>query len=76
MDIETIKFGLLLTIIPFTVIFLVITIWWALVDMAARKLKGAPRTFWTLTVVLLPPVGAIFYHLSKRGNSLQHATFQ
>jgi hypothetical protein len=44
--------------------------------MAARKLKGAPRTFWTLTVVLLPPVGAIFYHLSKRGNSLHHATFQ
>lgn len=76
MDMETIKFGLLLTIIPFTVIFLVITIWWALVDMTARKLKGNQRAFWTLMVVLFPPLGAVVYHLAKRGGSLPHATFQ
>jgi uncharacterized membrane protein YhaH (DUF805 family) len=76
MDLETIKFGLMLTIIPFTVIFLVITIWWAVVDMAARKLRGTQRTFWTIMVVLFPPMGAVAYYLAKRGDALQHVTFQ
>lgn len=58
---ETVKFGLMLTIIPFTLIFLVITIWWALVDMSVKKITGPKRTLWTLLVILLPPVGSLIY---------------
>lgn len=59
---ETIKFGLMLSIIPFIVIFLVITIWWALVDMSVRKIAGPKRALWTLLVILLPPVGSFLYN--------------
>ncbi|HEY6872855.1 MAG TPA: hypothetical protein VI298_09045 [Geobacteraceae bacterium] len=59
---ETIKFGLMLTVIPFAVIFLSITIWWALVDMSVKKLSGPKRTLWTLLVILLPPVGSLLYN--------------
>ena len=54
---ETIKFGLMLTVIPFITIFLFITIWWALVDISVKKIKGSERALWTLLVILLPAVG-------------------
>lgn len=76
MDMETVKFGLLLTIIPFTVIFLIITIWWAIVDMSARKLPGTQRAIWTLLVLLLPPLGAFLYRLANRGQSIHNLRFQ
>lgn len=59
---ETIKFGLMLSVIPFIAIFLVITIWWALVDMSVRKITGPKRALWTLLVVFLPPVGSFLYN--------------
>ena len=66
---ETIKFGLLLTIIPFFVIFQAITVWWALVDLTVSKIKGTERTMWTLLVILLPPVGAFLYNFMARQQS-------
>ena len=58
---ETIKFGMMLTVIPFITIFLFITIWWALVDMSVKKLKGPERALWTMLVILLPAVGSLLY---------------
>ncbi|MCM2357659.1 MAG: hypothetical protein NDI77_05880 [Geobacteraceae bacterium] len=58
---ETIKFGLMLTVIPFIVIFMFITIWWALVDISVKKIRGPKRALWTLLVILLPPVGTLLY---------------
>ncbi len=69
---ETIKFGLLLSIIPFTAIFLIITIWWALVDMSLQKITGMKRTLWTLAVILVPPFGALAYNYFAK----QHETEQ
>lgn len=63
---ETIKFGLLLSIIPFTVIFLAITIWWALVDMSLRNIRGSRRVVWTLVTILFPPFGSIAYNFMVR----------
>lgn len=59
---DTLKFGLMLTIIPFTAIFMIVAIWWALVDISVRKLKGAERALWTLLVILLPPIGSFIYN--------------
>jgi hypothetical protein len=58
---ETIKFGLMLTIIPFAAIFLFITVWWALVDISVKKIKGPKRALWTLLVILFPAVGSLLY---------------
>lgn len=63
---ETLKFGLMLTIIPFSLICLFITIWWALVDMSVRKVTGLKRAIWSMIVILLPPVGAILYNFMVR----------
>ena len=66
MTLETIKFGLLLTFIPFTVIFLFITACWALVDISLREVTGSRRVIWTLAVVALPLVGPIAYNYLVR----------
>ena len=58
---ETIKFGMMLTVIPFITIFLFITIWWALVDISVKKIKGSERALWTMLVILLPAVGSLLY---------------
>ncbi len=63
---ETLKFGLMLTIIPFSLICLFITIWWALVDMSVRNITGLKRALWSLAIILLPPVGAILYNYMVR----------
>jgi hypothetical protein len=63
---ETLKFGLMLTIIPFSLVCLIITIWWALVDMSVRKVTGLKRAVWSMVVILLPPVGAILYNVMVR----------
>ncbi|MCM2357660.1 MAG: hypothetical protein NDI77_05885 [Geobacteraceae bacterium] len=63
---ETLKFGLMLTIIPFTLVFMFITIWWAMVDMSVRKVTGLRRAIWSMVVILLPPVGAILYNFMVR----------
>lgn len=70
---ETIKYGLLLSIVPFTAIFLIVTIWWALVDMSLQKITGMKRTLWTLTVILVPLFGALAYNyfVSIRKPSIQ-----
>lgn len=59
---ETLMHGLALTAIPFVSIFLLITIWWALVDISVKKIKGRKRALWTFLVILLPPIGAILYN--------------
>lgn len=60
---DTIKFGLILTVIPFVVIFQLITIWWALADISVKRVKGPKRALWTLLIVfLLPPVGSLLYN--------------
>lgn len=72
---ENIKFGLMLTAIPFIVIFQLITIWWALTDIAVRKIRGPKRAFWTLLAIILPPLGAFLYtYLSREREIEQHAT--
>lgn len=58
---ETIKFGLMLTVIPFVTIFFFITIWWALVDISVKKIRGPERALWTMLVILLPALGALLY---------------
>ncbi len=63
---ETLKFGLMLTIIPFTLVFLFITIWWAMIDMSVRKITGLKRVLWSMVVILLPPVGALLYNFVVR----------
>jgi hypothetical protein len=63
---ETLKFGLMLTIIPFTLVFLFITIWWAMIDMSVRKITGLKRVLWSMVVILLPPVGALLYNFAVR----------
>ena len=64
---ETIKFGLMLTVIPFATIFLFITIWWALVDISVKKIKGSERALWTMLVILLPAVGSLLYSSLNKG---------
>ena len=72
MTLETIKFGLLLTIIPFSVIFLFITACWALVDISLREVSGSRRIIWSLAVVALPLVGPIAYnYLLRRSTGLK-----
>ena len=66
MTLETFKFGMLLTIIPFSVIFLFITACWALMDMALREVSGLRRFFWTLAIVVLPLAGPIAYNYMVR----------
>jgi uncharacterized membrane protein YagU involved in acid resistance len=66
MALENLKFGLLLTFIPFSVIFLFITACWALVDMSLRAVAGSRRVIWTLAVVALPLVGPIAYNYLVR----------
>jgi hypothetical protein len=66
MTLETIKFGLILTFIPFTVIFLIITACWALIDISVRKVTGSRRVIWTLAVIALPLVGPIAYNYLVR----------
>ncbi|HEY6871138.1 MAG TPA: hypothetical protein VI298_00295 [Geobacteraceae bacterium] len=58
---ETIRFGLILTVIPFIVIFQFLSIWWALADISLKKIRGPKRALWTLLVVLLPPMGSLLY---------------
>lgn len=66
MTLETIKFGLLLSIIPFSVIFLFITIWWALVDLSLREVTTSRRILWTVAVIALPLAGPIAYNYLVR----------
>ncbi|MBI2353821.1 MAG: PLDc_N domain-containing protein [Deltaproteobacteria bacterium] len=66
MTLETLKFGLLLTIIPFSAIFLFIAIWWALVDLSLREVTTSRRIIWTLAVIALPLAGPIAYNYLVR----------
>ncbi len=70
---ETIKFGMMLTVIPFIAIFLMITIWWALTDISVRKIKGPKRALWTLLVILLPPLGSLLYTSLNRERDITPA---
>ena len=72
MSLETIKFGLLLSIIPFSVIFLFLTVVWALVDISLREVSGARRVLWTLAVIALPLAGPIAYnYLVRRSTAMK-----
>lgn len=66
MSFETIKFGLFLTFIPFSVIFLIITVCWALMDMALREVSGSRKVLWTLAIISLPLAGPILYNYLVR----------
>ena len=66
MTLEGIKFGIILTFIPFTVIFLFITASWALLDMSLREVSGSRRILWILAVIALPLVGPIAYNYLVR----------
>jgi hypothetical protein len=68
---ETVRFGLMLTVIPFVTIFLAITVWWAIADRTLKKIKGPKRTWWTLLAILLPPLG---YYLSSSMTEQQEDT--
>lgn len=67
---ESIKFGLLLTVIPFIVIFQFITVWWAIADMSVKKVKGPKRALWVLLVILMPPLGSLLYSSLNREREL------
>ncbi len=72
MTLETFKFGLMLSIIPFSLIFLFITIAWALVDLSLRNVSVSRRVFWTLAVIVLPLAGPIAYnYLVRRTTELR-----
>jgi len=66
MTLESIKFGLILTFIPFSLIFLLITACWALVDMSLREVSGSRRIVWSLAVIALPLVGPVAYNYLVR----------
>lgn len=68
---ENIKFGLMLTAIPFIVIFQFITIWWALADIAVRRIRGPKRAFWTLLAIILPPLGPLLYSYLSREREIE-----
>lgn len=63
---ETLKLGMILSIIPFTAIFLFLTIAWALVDISLRKLSGSRKAVWSLVVIVFPLLGAILYNFKVR----------
>jgi hypothetical protein len=63
---ETLKLGLMLSIIPFTAIFLFLTIAWALVDIYLRKLTGSRKAVWSLVVIVLPLLGSLLYNFKVR----------
>lgn len=63
---ESIKFGLILTVIPFIVIFQFITVWWAIADMSVKKIKGPKRALWVLLIILMPPVSSLLYSYLNR----------
>lgn len=67
---ETMKFGLMLTIIPFIVIFQFITVWWAVADISVKKIRGARRAWWTFLVILMPPVGTLIYSFLNRDGDI------
>lgn len=76
MTLETIKFGLLLTIIPFSIIFLFITVCWALIDMSLREVSVSRRIIWTLAVIALPLVGPVAYnYLVRRSAGFKKPSF-
>lgn len=66
MTLETFKFGLLLSIIPFTVIFLFTVVVWALADLSLRDITRTRRLLWTLAVIALPLVGPVAYNYLVR----------
>ncbi|MDO9067311.1 MAG: PLD nuclease N-terminal domain-containing protein [Deltaproteobacteria bacterium] len=75
MTLETIKFGLLLTFIPFSAIFMLITVCWALMDMALRNISVKRRIAWTLAVIVLPLAGPIAYnYLVRRHTGLKKSS--
>lgn len=63
---ETMKLGLTLSLIPFTAIFLFLTIAWALVDISLRKLSGGRKAVWSVVVILFPLLGAVLYNFKVR----------
>lgn len=67
---ETFKFGLLTSIIPFTAIFLFLTVAWALVDISVRRLSTGKRALWSIVVIALPVVGVLLYNARVRGPAL------
>ena len=69
MTLETFKFGLLLSFIPFSVIFLFITACWALSDISLRQVSGSRRVIWSLAVIALPLIGPIAYNYLVRAST-------
>jgi hypothetical protein len=74
MEIETLKFGLLMSIIPFTAVFLFLTIAWALMDMSLRKLSGGRRAVWSVVVIAFPLLGVLLYNSRVRKLQMQTAS--
>ena len=72
MTLYLITFGLISAIIPFTIIFLFITIAWALMDLSLRNVSASRRLFWTLAVIALPLAGPVAYnYLVRRTTGLK-----
>lgn len=63
---ETFKMGLSISIIPFSLIFLFITVAWALVDISLRNLSATKKALWSTVVIVLPLVGAVLYNVKVR----------
>lgn len=70
---EALTHCLSLTVVPFLCIFAVISVWWGLVDLSVRKIKGRKRALWTLLVILLPPIGTLLYTSMHKGHEATHA---
>lgn len=70
---ETLRSGLIVTVIPFTLIFLFATIAWALADISIRKLPKWKTAMWSLVVIILPFLGALIYNSKVRvPDNLRH----
>lgn len=63
---ETLKFGMIYSIVPFTLIFLFLTTVWALVDISLRKVTGSEKTIWSAVIILFPLLGALLYNFKVR----------
>jgi hypothetical protein len=65
---ELLTYALLKPLIPFLMLSILVTVGWALSDLAARRLSGNEHTFWALAILVFPPLGSMFYDIMGKKN--------
>jgi hypothetical protein len=67
---ELLTYALLKPIIPFLMLFALVTVGWALSDLAARRLTGNERTIWAFAILVFPPLGSVLYDLMGKKSAV------